>query len=81
MTMKPAVRAHRKRQLEEGTSNHHLGLAFTNRAGNALHAKNVYDKDWTRVVRRAGLEGYTMHTCRHTFATALLRANVHPKQV
>jgi integrase len=75
-----ALREHRKAQLAEGTANT-PGLVFTNRAGQPLHAKNVYDRDWTRLVRRAGLEGYTFHTCRHTFATALLRANVHPKQV
>lgn len=75
-----ALRDHRKGQLEEGTSSG--GLVFTNKAGNVVDGNNLYYRDWRRVLKRAGLDtASTFHTCRHTFATALLRANVHPKQV
>ncbi len=75
-----ALREHRKRQLEEGTSGG--GLVFTNKAGNPVSGVNLYHRDWQRLLKRAGIEeDFTFHTCRHTFATALLRANVHPKQV
>jgi integrase len=75
-----ALREHRKGQLEEGTSGG--GLVFTNKAGNPLSGGNLYHRDWKRLLKRAGIEeDFTFHTCRHTFATTLLRANVHPKQV
>lgn len=74
------LREHRKRQLGEGTSGG--GLVFTNKAGNPISGTNLYHRDWRRLLKRAGVsEDFTFHTCRHTFATTLLRANVHPKQV
>ena len=47
-----------------------------------MDGNNLYYRDWRRVLKRVGLDtAFTFHTCRHTFATTLLRANVHPKQV
>jgi integrase len=47
-----------------------------------MNASNFYNRDWKRLLRRAGLaETFNFHTCRHTFATTLLRQNVNPKIV
>ena len=34
-----------------------------------------------RIARRAGLEGYHLHSARHAHATLMLRQGVHPKIV
>ena len=47
-----------------------------------MDANNLYHRDWKGLLRRAGLaESFTFHTCRHTFATTLLRQNVNPRIV
>jgi integrase len=74
-----ALREHHKRQLEAGDAS---TLVFVNRAGNPVDPVNLTHRSFKQVLRRAGIEdSFTLHTCRHTFATTLLRANVHPKQV
>jgi integrase len=36
---------------------------------------------WIKLTRRCGLPGRRLHDCRHTYATLLLRQNVHPSIV
>ena len=38
-------------------------------------------KSWRRVVRKAGLQGVTLHTLRHTFASQLVMAGVPLRDV
>ena len=38
-------------------------------------------KVWDNAIERAGIERLTAHSCRHGFATTLLRANTDPKTV
>lgn len=42
------------------------------------HSMNVW---WRRHAEELGLEGYTPHQLRHTFATMLASADVHPKHM
>jgi integrase len=78
--------SHRARQNEErlktGPQWADMGIVFPNRAGKPMDAGNLYNRDWKSLLRRAGLpDAFTFHTCRHTFATTLLRQNVNPKIV
>ena len=36
---------------------------------------------FTKIMRRAGLEGYRLHDARHAHASLMLRQGVHPKIV
>jgi integrase len=36
------------------------------------------DKSWRAAIKRAGLPQLSFHSCRHGFATAMLRAGVDP---
>jgi len=36
---------------------------------------------WIKLVRKCGLPGRRLHDCRHTYATLLLKKNVHPSIV
>jgi len=36
---------------------------------------------WTKLVNKCGLPGRRLHDCRHTYATLLLKKNVHPSVV
>jgi integrase len=40
-----------------------------------------YSGAFTKVMRRAGLEGYRLHDARHAHATLMLKQGVHPKIV
>jgi integrase len=43
--------------------------------------RNACIRAWDRVIARAGIEPLSFHSCRHGFATALLRAGVDPVTV
>ncbi len=80
-----ALRAHRKRQLEERLEKAGLwsdhGLVFPSEAGTPMGARNLQRAFKIRL-RRAGLPERTrFHDLRHTCATLLLSRNVHPKFV
>jgi integrase len=36
---------------------------------------------WIKLTRRCGLPGKRLHDCRHSYASLLLRQNVHPSVV
>lgn len=77
---------HRKRQNEErlrapGDAWKNHDLVFPNRIGKPLDHNNLYYREYKPLLKRAGLEGFTFHTLRHTFATALFSRGEHPKRV
>jgi integrase len=81
-----ALRTHRLRQNEERLSapewrDH--DLVFPNRVGKPTDHNNLYYREYKPLLERAGLEGegFTFHTLRHTFATALFGRSEHPKVV
>ena len=80
-----ALRAHRKRQLEEKMGKAGLwedhGLVFPSRNGTPLEHHNVVCS-FKRLLRRAGLpKTFRLYDLRHTATTLLLSRNVHPKYV
>lgn len=79
-----ALRAHRDRQAFErqrlGYLWEDLGFVFTGRLGGPLHV-NVLDNAFRRLVVTAGVPRIRFHDLRHTCATLLLAAGIHPKVV
>src|SRR5918995_49608 len=80
-----ALRAHRKRQLEERMQRAGLwedhGLVFPSTVGTPLCHRNVV-RSFKALLRRAGLPATVrLYDLRHTCATLLLSRNVHPKFV
>jgi integrase len=78
------LRAHRSRQAEErlrfGPSYSDRDLVFC-RADGSPHDPDVITHQFERDVRSAGRKRIRLHDLRHTHATLLLQANVHPKVV
>jgi integrase len=84
-TARVALRAHRKRQLEERMQKAGLwedhGLVFPSAVGTPLSHRNVV-RSFKALLKRAGLPvGTRLYDLRHTCATLLLNSNVHPKYV
>jgi integrase len=80
-----ALRAHRKRQLEERMRLSALwrdhGLVFPSAVGTPLSHRNVV-RAFKDLLKRAGLpKSIRLYDLRHTCATLLLGSNVHPKYV
>ncbi len=65
-----ALREHRKRQLDEGSSGRD-GLVFTSMAGTALDSRNV-TRRFQAALERAGLPRQPFHHLRHACATLLI---------
>lgn len=81
-----ALRRQRKRQLEQQLAagpkwRNELNLVFTDELGGPLRRTNIQRRDLRRICDRAGLEGVTLHTFRHTHASALIFAGVDIKTV
>jgi integrase len=81
-----ALRAHRARQYEERLASpkwRDHDLVFPNRIGGPVAHNNLYTREYMPLLKRAGLadEGFTFHSLRHTFATALFERGQHPKIV
>jgi integrase len=78
------LRRHRACQLEErmawGEAWADTGLVFTREDGNGLHPHTV-SQAFERSVRRADVPVIRFHDLRHTHATLMLGAGVHPKVV
>ena len=55
-------------------------LVFTMEDGRPMRPSSVTHA-FTRISRRAGLDGFKLHTSRHTHASLLLAQGVHPKIV
>ncbi|WP_235401321.1 site-specific integrase [Rubrobacter aplysinae] len=80
-----ALRAHRKRQLEERIEKAGLwedyGLVFPSEVGTPMNRHNL-SRTFKKHLRRAELpETFRLYDLRHTCATLLLSRNVHPKYV
>jgi integrase len=80
------LRAHKLRQNEERLSapewqDH--DLVYPNRVGRPTDHNNLYYREFKPLLKSAGLEdqGFTFHSLRHTFATALVKQRQHPKIV
>ena len=83
-TATAALRAHRARQNQERIAARtwrDTGLVFPNRIGGPIDPTNLYNREYKPLLKRVGLEGFTFHALRHTFATALLSRGEHPKRV
>ncbi|CAA9436572.1 MAG: hypothetical protein AVDCRST_MAG01-01-3315 [uncultured Rubrobacteraceae bacterium] len=80
-----ALKAHRKRQLEEWMQRAGLwrdyGFVLPSTVGTPLSHRNVV-RAFKDLLERAGLPQSThLYNLRHTCATLLLGGNVHPKYV
>ena len=56
-----------------------LDLVFPNRLGRPIEAGDLLNAFYRPLLARAGLPRLRFHDLRHTAATLLLAANVHPK--
>ena len=81
-TLVEVLHAHRAKQAAErlalGMSRAPDGLTFTRLDGDPIWP-DALTKEFGRIVRRAKVRRITFHGLRHTHATDLLRAGVHPK--
>lgn len=78
------LKAHKARQAEEklrlGKEYEDQGLVFARPDGRPLSPSHV-SKHFTSILRKAGLPHIRLHDLRHTHATLLLAAGIHPKIV
>lgn len=78
------LRTHRRRQLEErllwGPAYDDTGYVFTNENGSPLHPELITVL-FTRHCNTLGLAKIRLHDLRHTSASLMLTAGVHPKIV
>ena len=67
------------REMQEPS---HLDLVFPNGSGNPLNISNIIYRDFKPIAKKAGLpKRLRLYDLRHTHATLLLMAGVHPKIV
>ncbi len=80
-----ALRQHRIRQMEErlkaGPLWEDSGLAFPNETGKPMDAGNLLRRDFSPLLKRAGLSHIRFHDLRHTAATLLLSQGINPKVI
>jgi len=72
------LRAHRDRL---GAIPHPTAWVFTDTAGGPLRKSNLTRRSFKPLLKRAGLRPIRFHDLRHTAASLMLAANVHPKIV
>lgn len=84
VTTVAALRAHRKRQLEErmawGPAYLHSGLVVTREDGTLVHPDR-FTQMFDKHVRHSKLPRIRLHDLRHTYPPLALAAGVHPKVV
>lgn len=74
-------KAERMEQAEKaGREWNESDLAFPNTRGNMIYSRNL-QTSLEKIFARAGIEGATMHTLRHTYATRCFEAGVDIKAV
>lgn len=84
-----ALRRHKACQAQErlavgalwGSESHWPDLVFTNEIGGPLDARNLAQRSFNRLLRRAGLPIIRFHDLRHTAATLMLLHGVNVKVV
>ena len=69
-----------KRAANMGEAWSEDSLVFKNTRGNMVYSRNLQESLY-KVYRNAGIEGATMHTLRHTYATRCFEAGVDIKAV
>jgi integrase len=78
-----ALRRHRAAQASErlrvGAAWADLGLVFANKVGEPLDPRNLLQRCFYPLLKRAGLPRIRFHDLRHTAATLMLAQGVHPK--
>jgi integrase len=78
------IKEHRRMQLQQrialGPAYVDEELVFASATGNPLGRSNVRTS-FLRLTRKAGIDGVRFHDLRHTAATLMLAAGVHPKIV
>ena len=55
-------------------------LVFSQYDGKPLLPDSI-SQAWRNLARRVGLKGVTLHGCRHSHATLMLKQGIHPKIV
>ena len=73
-----ALSEHRRRL---GALPHPVNLVFTDTLGGPIRKSNLLRRSFRPLLERAGLPRIRFHDLRHTSATLLLAAGVHPKVV
>ena len=81
-----ALRTHRTRQNEIRLAEPQWrdnDLVFPNSLGKPMDHNNLYHREYKHLLKKAGLsdQGFTFHSLRHTFASALCNSREHPKVV
>lgn len=71
---------HNERRLELGPLWTDYDLVFTNAHGGPIDPNNV-DRDFERLVKKAGVKRIRIHDCRHSYATLALSTGEHIKVV
>jgi integrase len=78
------LKAHKKEQDKERAESEEYwtdhGLVFPNELGGPMDDRNDY-RSWVALLRRAKVRRVRLHDGRHTAATLLLAAGVHPRVV
>jgi integrase len=84
-TAADALRRHRVAQAEErlalGEAWEDHDLVFANALGKPINPSNLLIRSYRKLLERAGLPKLRFHDLRHTAATLLLGAGIHPKVV
>ena len=80
-----ALKAHRKRQLEERMKlaglHEDQELIFATRTGTPVNPEHLVKRSFKPLLKKASLPEIRFHDLRHTCATLLLGRGVHPKLV
>ena len=78
------LREHHEKQIldrsMQGISPKDDDLVFSDPRGKLL-LPNTATHNWTKLVRRSGLNGTRLHDARHTHASLMLKQGIHPKIV
>ncbi len=80
-----ALKTQRRNQLEErmkiGTAYQNLDLVFASELGTPLMRRNLINRHFKPLLKKAELKDIRLYDLRHTTASLLLAANEHPKVV
>jgi integrase len=80
-----ALRRHRAHQNENrlrwGPEYSDLGIVFSQVSGKPLDGRDLVQRDFEPLIKQARVPRIRFHDLRHTHASYLLRAGVHPKVV
>jgi integrase len=80
-----ALKIHRRNQLEErmklGTDYQNLDLVIASEIGTPIQPKNLIDRHFKPLLKKAKLPDMRLYDLRHTTASLLLSAGENPKVV